>query len=253
MVKKKDPRPLTEKTLQTYAKALFEPIKQGESVTAVWVPMAGRRMITKYIIYNLHLFSEILPDPDQYLMVYVEPLDLVDESLTGYLRLMGLSFIEVCKANSGCKLKLEKHEAVFRDEKIAYAALLGQLKEMIQEAIEQNLEVVFFLGEFDELSFANKIFCNNLKSFWASLRPALHYVFLMRENITASHLIKGFGELAEAILQNVFFVPLLSDQDVDYLINLFGERLQTKFGEFEKKAMVKICGSHPFLLKVACR
>jgi hypothetical protein len=218
--------------------------------------MAGRRMVTKFVIENIGVFKKALPNPKKYLLIYVEPLDLTEESLAGYLRLMGLSFIDVCRQNPKCSSLVDKEEEFFSDESIGYARLLGKLKELVKKAISQGFrgfEVVFFLGEFDELTFANKIFYNNLKSLWSSLSPSLHFVFLMRENITESHLIKKFCELAETILQNVVFVPLLTKEDIEHLIALNEKRLRISFAPSEKKTMTKVCGTHPFLLKTACR
>lgn len=245
--------PVTPQTLENYARLVFEPIKRGENVTTIWVPMSGRRTWTKFVISNIDLFKRVLPDPEKYLLVYVDPLDLTEESLLGYIRLMAISFINVCQQNRRLASSFEKDKAFFKDESIKYARLLEKLRELVKKAIDNGLEVVFFLGEFDELFFANKILNNNLKSLWSFLSPSLHFVFLMRENIVDSSLIKKFYELAETVLQNIVFVPLLTAKDVDHLISLNEKAIGVVFSPQEKKAMVQVCGPHPFLLKTACR
>src|SRR6476661_7326153 len=98
--------PVKPEVLHDYASRVFSPICRGECVTAVWVPMTGRRMWNKFIIEHINLFEKELPNYNKYLLVYVEPLDLTEESIAGYLRLMGKSFIEVCKKNEYAKEKV---------------------------------------------------------------------------------------------------------------------------------------------------
>ena len=53
--------PVTPQTLHNYAASVFSPLRRGECVTTVWVPMAGRRMWNKFLIENIDLFETELP------------------------------------------------------------------------------------------------------------------------------------------------------------------------------------------------
>ena len=183
--------PVTPETLHKYAEDIFAPIRRGECVTTVWVPMAGRRMWNKFIIENIRLFDKELPNYDKYLLTYIEPLDLTEESLTGYIRLMAKSFIEVALANKYVKKDVvNAYRAVFNNDQATYSLLLENLKKLLKETTDSGLEVIFFVGEFDELKFANTIFYNNLKSLWSGLYPRLHYIFLLRERVTRQGRVK---------------------------------------------------------------
>lgn len=247
--------PVTKKTFHKYAKTIFDPMRRGESVTTVWVPMAGRRMWNKFLIENIGLFKKELPEYEKYLLVYIEPLDLTEESLSGYLRLMGKSFIDVAKKNAGLKQRvdLDSNYKIFDDDNASYSKLLDVLKTMLGEVVEAGFGITFFLGEFDELDFVNKVFFNNLKSLWSRLYPSLHYVFLLRERVTREENISRWGELNEAVMQNVIYVPLRSRSDFDYLVDYFSNQLNLDLSDSEKSILWRLCGGHPYLIKVALR
>lgn len=246
--------PVTPATLHKYAEDIFVPIRRGECVTTVWVPMAGRRMWNKFIIENIHLFGKELPNYDKYLLVYIEPLDLTEETLSGYIRLMAQSFVEVALKNSYVNNKIiEDASDYFKDENASYSNLLHNLKKLLKEATDSGLEVVFFVGEFDELTFATTVFYNNLKSLWSQLYPRLHYAFLMRERVTRQANISKWGELNEAILQNIIYVPLRSAQDTGYLLDYFADQFSTEVTESKARLLKDLSGGHPYMLKVAVR
>lgn len=247
--------PVTKETMHAYAASIFKPIKRKECVTTVWVPMAGRRMWNKFIIENINLFSKELPGYEKYLLVYIEPLDLTEESLVGYMRLMVKSFVEKCKEKGACQDKkaLQKIEKIIDSETATYSKLLDILRELVVKVSSAGYEVIFFLGEFDELNFASTVFFNNLKSLWSKLYPKLHYVFLMRESITRQEKMSFWGELNEAILQNLIYVPLRNGEDNTYLINYFIKQANINLSEKERKLILKLCGGHPFMMKVCVR
>jgi DNA-binding response OmpR family regulator len=248
--------PVRIETLKKYAKSVFDPIKRGESVTCVWVPMAGRRRVNNFILANTSVFADIIGDLSSYLLVYLDPLELTEENLSGYLRLMGKSILEVCQKSledknlrSVCsKEKLE----FFSDDSVAYIKLLGGLKSLLKQITDRKVEIVLFLGKFDELSFADSLFYNNLRSLWGAFQPSFHYVFLVREDVSDFSRVKKFGELVDIILQNLVYTPLLDDEDIGYLIKREEKRLKEKFRLEEKNVLKEVCGSHPYFLKLGC-
>jgi len=246
--------PATEETIHKYAESIFRPIIRGECVTTVWVPMAGRRMWNKFIIENIELFKKELPDYKKYLLVYIEPLDLTEESLVGYIRLMAKSFVEVADKSKNTNLKIKRADISFIDDpKATYSELLGKFRQLLSNITKEGVEIVFFIGEFDELNFANKIFYNNLKSLWSNLHPRLHYIFLMRERVTKKENISEWGELNEAILQNVIYVPIAGNEDMNYWLKTFTDDYSLNLNKNQVEILKKICGGHPYLLKVAVR
>lgn len=247
--------PVTAETVHKYAASIFGPIQKGECVTTVWVPMSGRRMWSKFIIENIDLFKDELPYYEKYLLIYIDPLDLTEESLSGYLRLMLTSFIEVCKKNKICKdvENLDTNLDVATNEVTPYPKLLVTLKSVLDGVASKGFETVFFLGEFDELKFANAVLYNNLKSLWSRLYPRLHYVFLMREVVTAPEKTASWGDFNEVLLQNIVYIPILSQKDSDHLIEKSFSELSQKPSQEQLSVIKELCGGHPYMLRVALR
>ncbi|KKT75499.1 MAG: hypothetical protein UW69_C0015G0025 [Microgenomates group bacterium GW2011_GWA2_44_7] len=247
--------PVTPETLHKYSADLFTPVKRGECVSTIWVPMAGRRMWTKFLIENPELFEKELPNYTKYMMVYIEPLDLTEESLAGYLRLIGKSFLDRCRTMGDCYQKLgsDGELAIFDDETASYPRLLEALKKCFRKAADEGYEVLLFLGEFDELSFTSPIFYNNLRSLWGSLSSRLHYIFLMREDITDQEKITRWGDLTELVLQNVVYISLLNAKDASYVTEKISEELGVSLSEEEKTLLSQLFGGHPYMIRVGVR
>ncbi len=246
--------PVTKETMHTYAKSIFDPILKGECVTAVWVPMAGRRKLNKFIIENIQEFEKELPHYDKYILSYVEPLDLTEESLVGYLRIIGESFIETCRKNPHTKNNIpENIETLFNSQTSSYSELLDALRNLLLEITNTGLEVVLFLGEFDELSFGTKIFYKNLKSLWTRLYPRLHYVFLVTKVVDIQDYYSFWDELSEPILQNVLYIPLPYGKDFDYLLKRFSAEFETQISDEYIAVVQETCGGHPYSMKAAIR
>lgn len=255
-VKKKYFYPVTPETMHAYASALFTPIRRGECATAIWVSMAGRRMWSRFIIENIRLFQKELPEYQNYLLVYIEPLDLTEESLAGYLRLMGKSLLETCQKKEDCGgvENLTTSLGVFQNEAVSYNKLLETLKSLIAKVTNKGFRVAFFLGEFDELDrFANSVFYNNLKSLWDNFQGRLHYIFLSVKDLTSPENTEKLGELNAATLQNVIYMPIPQGKDREYIINFIGQRFNYQLINKEKELVTRICGGHPYMMKAAIR
>jgi DNA-binding winged helix-turn-helix (wHTH) protein len=252
----KDPffYPATPETIHSYASKIFAPIIRGECVTTVWVPMAGRRKWNKFIIENINLFEKEIPNYDKYILAYVEPLDLTEESVTGYLKLMGNTLVSVVQDKSLITdSELQKFITLFNQESIGYSQLLDLLRQFILLLTSSGRELIFFLGEFDELSFANKIFFNNLKSLWSKLYPRLHYIFLMIKVPDTQDYYYSWSELGEVILQNLVYEHLRQGEDVTRLISEFSSEYKTPISDTNLKTIIEVCGGHPYSIKVAIR
>lgn len=230
------------------------PINRGESIVAIWPPMAGRRIRNQFIISYPELFEEEIGRPGRYLLVYVEPLELTESSSPGYIKLIIKSIIESYnnRPKGGKGVPLSQTEFL-RNSSDDYPKLLETLRELIKEIAANNLEIILFLGEFDELEFADSILYNNLKSLWVRSEGKLHFVFLLLEDVTGPELLKKFGELNELLLRNVVWVSLLDKEDVDYLIEYFSKQLNRSFSGEEKDLLAKLCGGHPYLIKSCSR
>jgi DNA-binding winged helix-turn-helix (wHTH) protein len=244
--------PVTKETMHAYAKSIFASITQGESITTVWVPMAGRRMWNKFIVENISLFKEELPDYNNYVLVYVEPLDLTEESLIGYLRLMAKSFLAATQSNDRITIPQELITVLDKSE-TSYPILLDLIKKLISDATSSGFGVVFFLGEFDELPFINKIFCNNLKSLWSSLYPRLQYVFPLIKPIDIKRDIYLWDELSEALLQNVITISLPQNKDFEYICTFYANQIKVTITENVLMLLKEMTGGHPYLIKTALR
>ncbi|MBN1263633.1 MAG: winged helix-turn-helix transcriptional regulator [Candidatus Pacebacteria bacterium] len=245
--------PLGKETIEDLVKLVFEPIKRGESVTMIWVPMAGRRVVTKFVIENINLFPKIISNFNDYLLVYIEPLELIEESARGYFRLVGKSLVDACLTREECRGVIsEKDLKVFEGDKLSYARLLSKVNELVKKVADCGLEIVFFLGEFDELDFADGVFYNNLKFLWLKFAPLVHFVFLNREEIVDLDKIARYKDLNELLLQNVLYIPIFR-KEIDYLIDRITSRFKRKFSDKEKNLIKASCGPHPYSIVVAAR
>lgn len=244
--------PATKASVHAYASSIFTPIINAECVTSIWVPMAGRRMWNKFLIENINLFAKELPNSNKYILVYVEPLDLTEESLSGYMRLMGKSFLEECTKKDEISTLIgdDNYIEIFEDENQTYTKLYETFKKIVEKVSNKGYRAVFFLGEFDELNFTTSIFYNNLKSLWSRFYPNLFYVFLSVTNLARPEMADKYKELNAAILQNVIFMPLRKGEDIEYVIDFFGDRHGHDFSDEEKLLIKKYCGGHPFLIRV---
>jgi len=217
--------------------------------------MAGRRMWNKFLIENIDLFETELPEFPKYIFAYIEPLDLTEESFSGYLRLMGKSILSACREHTNSQ-KIDGSSlnvSIFDDETASYTKLLDTLKAYLKKIVDSGFELVLFLGEFDELNFATAIFYNNLRSLWGSFSSSLHYIFLMREEVTKKEKITLWGDFSEVLLQNIVYIPLLDSPDFNYSF----DRITMEFGitaepEY-KKVIEELCGGHPYMLKVCLK
>ena len=244
--------PLSLNTLKKYAAEIFTPIQRGESVTTIWLPMLGRRVVNKFIIQYPQLFEAELGKDSSYLLIYIEPLELTEESAAGYIRLIIKSILEKYPGHDFGEFfsQIDEHDAA----SISYSHWIDELIILVKKiAAEENKQVILFLGEFDELEFASQVFYNNLKSIWSKANGSLQFIFLLLTDVCNPDSLKKFGELNELILQNVVYVPLLSSADIDFKIDYFSKQLSYSFSVEEKKMLVQICGGHPYLLKSCTR
>ncbi len=240
--------PLPLATLKSYAEEIFTPIRRGECVTTVWPLMSGRRVRNKFIITYPRLFEKEIGGLNKYLLVYVEPLELEEQSHEGYIKLIIKSVLEAYKVQTGKTLSDNLNL-----NGTSYSDLLSNLSDLISIISSKKLEIVLFIGEFDELSFADQVLYNNLKSLWRKSLGKLHFVFLVLEDVTQQENLQKFGELNELILTNIVYVPLSNEQDSEYIIARLEKEFNRKYTTQEKSLLKEICGGHPYLLRSCCR
>ncbi|TSC90365.1 MAG: Uncharacterized protein G01um10145_37 [Microgenomates group bacterium Gr01-1014_5] len=242
--------PLPLATLKSYAEEIFTPIRRGECVSTIWVPMAGRRVRNKFIISYPELFKSEIGNQN-YLLVYVEPLELTEESHLGFFKLLAQSVAETFhNSHSDEKLANPKEYYFSASE---YSDQQTRLKSLLKEIIAKGIEIVLFIGEFDELNFADSVLYNNLKAVWASLAGKLHFVFLLQKDLTKPEHVAEYGDFNEVLMQNVVYVPLLLINDIDYLLDYFSKELSREFSPEERNLIIEVCGGHPFLIKACTR
>ncbi|MDP2860497.1 MAG: winged helix-turn-helix domain-containing protein, partial [bacterium] len=210
-----------------------------------------RRIINRFLIENVSLFPTALPDHNRYLLVYVEPLELTEETPAGYLRLVGKKVIEALKENKHDNLFEKNFEEDFESETVNYPRLLTTLTALLRKTIDSGLNVVLFLGEFDELSFVDTMFCNNLRFLWGRFDDKLHYVFLIKEVKMIFEKDRVGEDLGENFLKNVIYTPI-SPLYSDYLITGFEKKMNHKFSAEERQTIKDVCDGHSYFLKIGC-
>lgn len=243
--------PFPEPYIRDYAEKLFRIVSRGECATSVWVATAGRRVVNRFIVNHQDLFTKELPDQKRFVLVYIEPLDLTEETAQGYLRLIGKDLLQACQKKENCQAEFEGGEIeIFDNEQAPYSKLLEALKTVVAKIVNQDLEVALFLGEFDELSFINPTFSNNLRSLWNRFDSKLHLVFLIKDTrliFDQNH----FGEeLGYLFFQNIFYA-LVSKSNEDYLLDYFVKKMERELTGSEKDLLAQLCDGHPYFLKLA--
>jgi DNA-binding winged helix-turn-helix (wHTH) protein len=227
--------PVTPQTLHEYAQKVFAPIRRGQCVTFQFYPHGGKRTWNKFLINNLELFKKEFPEQRNFLFFYLDPIELTEESPFGYFQLL---------------YSLIKKEIAPMPE--SYRAVYEAIKARVGSLLKEEKEIVFFLGKFDELGFMNTLLANNLKAIWDIDKRRIHLVFLLTNESLTDEFLENLDELSEAVMQNLEFVPLLSEKDVDYSIKRQERMLNFTFSETEKKAIKEIGQGHPYIIKLAC-
>jgi len=228
--------PVTPETMHAYAAKVFAPVRAGQSVTIEFYPHAGKRTWNKFLLNHLSLFKKELPDQKNFLLFYLDPIELTTESSLGYLQLF---------------YSLIKKEGAPTPE--SYREVFRAIKERVQDLLRPGKELVFFLGKFDELKFLDTILAHNLKAILDEDEERVHFVFLVGNEALSEEFLKEIGELSEVVMQNVVSVPLLSEKDVDYSIQRQENLLGHTFSAAEKEVVKKIGRGHPYAIKLACQ
>ncbi len=246
--------PLTEDSTRKVAGEIFSAISKGESVSTVWVPLAGRRTFNSFLVDNIELFQKELHNHKRHLVVTVEPLDLTEESMLGYIRLVGNCLIDRCEGRKDFDLKcLNKTRDVFNDDLKSYPSLLAELKAFLKYLVEEKYIITIFWAEFDDLSYVSSVFFGNLKSLWNQFYPNLQYVFLIKRDVVKRERVYLWGDLNQLILQNVSYVHLLDKKDSGYVIKRICNGLRITPSADELAMVEKMCGGHPYMLYVGLK
>lgn len=228
--------PLPRSTMEEFVRRLFAPIEKGQSLVLLFEAKAGRRALSKFLIANFELFRrQIKKGVDHYSLYFIDPPEMAESSPLGYISLF---YYEM----TGCPPPLPSQ----------YFDVFARVKEAIQKKVKEK-ELVFFLNQFDEIPFMDKTLANNLKALWQVDKNRVHYVFLPFDNIATPETIENYGELRETIMENVVRIPPLSEEDMEYIIARQGYFLGHRFSPPEIKAIKKISGGNPYIIKTACR
>lgn len=243
--------PFPRDYIVNFSKPIFECLKKGECVTSVWLATAGRRVANQFLVDNIQLFKDILPEHKNYLFVYIEPLNLTEGTQAGYLRLVGQALLDTAKKGKYLNLDFKKDDfGAFYNDRSTYSQLLESLKDLLDFIIEKNTEVVLFIGELDELEFVNDVFCNNLRFLWNRFNGRLHYVFLIKD-VRLIFSKDRFGEeLGYLFFQNVIYTPV-STENENYLIDHFEKKLGYCLTPEKRTLVSELCDGHPYFLKLA--
>ncbi len=245
--------PITKSSMQEYAKTLFAPILRSECSTSIWVPIAGRRVQTEFIIDNIEDFKEHLPDHKHYILVYVDSLNLTNESSLGYLRLMFESAISACVIGKRCGELANKYQSKLDSNGKKYSTVLKDFKKFLKELSSRNYKIVFFLAEFDDQDWLNTYFFGNLKAIWNEIYPDVQYVFLLREDVKKRRKVYMWRDLNQLVLQNVTYSPLFSIEDSIHIIKSISGRLNIVLSKDEIKEILNNCGGHPYMIYVGVK
>ncbi|MFC1649457.1 winged helix-turn-helix domain-containing protein [Patescibacteria group bacterium] len=245
--------PITQESMRKYARDFFSPIAKGECVTSIWVPVAGRRTHTEFIIDNVYDYEEFLPNAKRYIFVYIDPLNLTNETSLGYLKLMYETVITACDLHKMCHQVASKYKKIYEDNKLEYSALLRELKNFLKELFDHKHHTVFVLAEIDDFDWLNTYFFGNLKAIWNEAYPAVQYVFLLKEDVKKRKKVYLWRDLNQLILQNVTYFPLFSKNDSKHIVNRIAKQLELKITGSEMKEMLQLCGGHPYMIYVAMK
>lgn len=228
--------PLPQKTMETFVRLLFAPIEHGQSLVLLFRARAGRRALPKFLIANLELFKkEIKKGIENYAFYYIDPPELTEQTPLGYMTLF-------------CQELASKDTSL----PVSYPEAFKCVKELIAQKSKEK-ELVFFLNEFDEISFMNQNLANNLKALWQTNKTRIHFVFLPFEDISSKSLVQTYGQLSEVIMENTVSIPVLTDQDLEYIISRQEYFLKCKFPHSVKLAIKTVSNGNPYLIKTACR
>lgn len=227
--------PVTPKTMHWYAAKVFDSIRSGQCVTLQFHPSAGQRKHTRFLIDNIALFKEELPERSRFLFYFIDEIEMTEGSSAGYLRLL---YSQILKRGSRLPSR--------------YGELFKAVKARVRAILKEKKEIVFFLHGFDKLPFMDWVLASNLKAVWAINKRRVHFGFLVSRGFPRGEDLERLGELGQALIQNIVPIPLLGEEDVDYCINRHAHELKHSFSRGEKQAIKAVSGGHPHIIEATC-
>jgi DNA-binding winged helix-turn-helix (wHTH) protein len=223
--------PETEK--QFFTGQILPPLLKGESIAAVLLPNLGKRARMRYLLENSEKlgFGKL----GKHALFYIDKGELTEESPGGYF-----SLIE--------HYLNQKFPDLHPGKGSPHTSFI-ELKDDISTVISQGYHLVFMLANFDSLTFP-KTFFNNLKSLCDVETKYVHFIFLFINDIADTG---KYDQLRATIVQNTFYVPLLSPKDQLHTLERLCRKYDYSLSRKQKELVIKLSGGLPGLTKSLCR
>lgn len=230
--------PLPEKMLVEFAREVFIPLQKGQCVTTLWVAGGGKRFRTQYLLSQEHLLKGIFLDRfADTLFISIHPEELEEFSNIGYLELILARIRE----------EMAKHHIPSYQPKSI--GVLKTIHEYLHHLISMHKEIIFIVNNFELLLALEKTIFLNLESILAVNKQKIRFLLLAHSNVVEETVLHLMGNFKYAVLRNIIYVPLLTDQASDYLISDYESLYSLSLSPKVKSLLKQYFGGHPQLLK----
>lgn len=221
--------PETEKLF--FTGQILPPLLRGENVTIYWTPHGGMRTQMTFLIKNASSFG--FSKLGKYQIFYLNPAEFAGESAEAY-------FLYMLYCTNLQNYKEDERKSAF-----------FCLKEKITKITEEGFQLIFILGDIDQINLPIKFF-DNLYSFWQINKRKIHFIFCLTKNSSNENLLTGYSQLAELMTQNKVYLGIFKEEDAIFTI----KRLSKKYGFINKikdHELITLAGGHPTLLRTCLR
>jgi hypothetical protein len=119
--------------------------------------------------------------------------------------------------------------------------------------IQKGNKLVVFAVKIDNFPNLNPNLGNLLYSLWKDNKEKLSFVFTFTSNFSRSEIKEKFGNLYEAIYQNVERIDSVSNDDIIQSILHWSKKLEYDFTDKQVDMILKYSKGLPYLSKILCQ
>lgn len=231
--------PQPKEELIKIAQRIFTSVKNRYCITCMFPAGTGKRVLIKFLLQEEKIIKEIFKtEYEKTIFVYIDADEVLNASNEAYLALILENLL----------LKINE-KSIKIDKKNTIPNPLILIKKYSQELINQGYHIVFLLNDFEFTLQLSPTIYRNLESILSIKKNQITFVFLSTINLLEEGTLSHFHNLKYAINRIVYFHPLMSDEQIMYVLTSLSKSLGVKFNEKDINLLKNLGGGHAQLLK----
>ncbi len=230
-----------KKTLDSIAKKILAPLIHNESVTVIWFPGTGKSFHIKEIFSESYLRAYFNTRYDSFFFVQVNMNSLIIEQKSlGFLQSIHIQFREAIRDEKSISISTKSAMELYHE-----------ICDMCRVLLSKGLSVSILIDEIETLTTNEKEQMIQMLSNIVDInRNRIHAIINCRNLNTISLLEQN--ELTFTLLQNIIYIPLISNEESIYFVSTLEERAKLNLRPSERVLMTNFYGNK-FLMKAAHR